>query len=262
MDFEELKHDYQMPNRICGRLGTYYDSEYDQPLSQRCVKWNCSICRPYMRNKLYFNLLQAVYNYDFKIHFMITFPGNNLRKYVNYEGSYRYMNHRWKNFWRSIIYVPADKKHGLKPYYRNIEYIVLPRSQNNPRNGNKPGYCHYHVFLNKGIDIDYIKERSLEHGFGWSSIKRNYELAEYLSKDFWYDPEWVIPYNIRHYRCSRGIYLSKDLSPNLHMKFFGKDAAAEVIRDWVWDNYGYTNYVQYLDLLLKGLDYFDNVIND
>ena len=96
-------------------------------------------------------------------------------------------------------------KHVIQYHKGKFDYVMFPRAQKN-------GYCHYHILTNKYIPKKFLLEKSKKYkNIGFIKIKRNVSVAEYLTKDFFKDNEYVIPFRKRHYNSS------KDVAPYMNI---------------------------------------------
>lgn len=246
--FEDLEYDYYMRNYLCGSVGKIYDFRNNRLPDVGCNKWNCAYCRPFKKFNLYMEILRYVYVYNLDKHFVITFEGKKLRDKISWFDSYKFMSKEWDKLVHTIKYNYYERycKNGeYAPYIgENFSFIVLPRSQ-------KSGYCHYHVLVPDEISWYYLDNIRKRYNLGYMSIKRNKSVAEYLSNDFFKDNEWVIPYQVYHYRCSRNIKINKYSEKNL---FFTFDCDFETIEKKVFDTYGYPlPFEEYLKVFYKNL---------
>jgi hypothetical protein len=208
----------------------YYD---DQILDARCNNWYCARCRPRLQRKLHQQIVQNLLVYEsimpMRYHWIWTFPGNELRRKVDYQKSYDITQYEWNKVltrlnyeytrYQKGLYVRKHKEYPLlmefvDPPENTIEHqynpekgcndfalISLPRSQNHPFNeSNEPGYCHLHNISNISINphwLENLKDK-LKYQIGFQWIKPNQEVHEYLANDFFDDEEFVIPIGKRH----------------------------------------------------------------
>ena len=212
--YQLLKQDYQTLNTYCKNIGKVYDYRQDKLHDLLCNKWNCSRCRKIKKNKLYHQIVKAVLIHNINIHFVITFKGKDYRQQFTPIESYEWMNKLWDLFLHKIKY-DYYEHHTLNSYAKyygeQLTYIILPRAQ-------KTGYCHFHIFLKDTIDFDYLDSVRHQYGLGYTTILHNQSLADYLHKDFFNDHEWIIPYNIKHYRTSRNILLNNESTTNFNQE--------------------------------------------
>ena len=222
-DFEAVKDHYSRKNKLCeNRLGKYYDFKYNRIYDVGCGKWDCRKCRPRLKFDLYLDILINTYSFELDKHFVITFKGKDFRDKISWSDSYRFMNDNWVKFRKCIEY--------HKGFF---DYILLPRSQ-------RSGYCHFHILLNKRISWNFLNKARKNYDFGYLSIQKNKEVAEYLHGDFFKDSEYMIPKNIRHYRSSRSIKLlqyKKEKIYDSDNMYFTHETSFKKMEDLVYHEY-------------------------
>jgi len=126
---------------------------------------------------------------------VLTFPGKKARQRFTYSQSYDILTHEWNKFRKLIKY-----------HFPDFKWIRMPRAQTNPFPGNPIGYCHEHLITNsprhkitgRKLDHAFLEEKRKRYKIGYAKIRENQDVAEYLSKDFFHDEEWIIPINLRH----------------------------------------------------------------
>ena len=99
------------------------------------------------------------------------------------------------------------------------------------------------------MDWYWLNKKRKKYGLGYVSIQKNKSVAEYLHTDFFKDHEWIIPYNIRHVRNSRDIFLRNWCNVNFKawfrdgiktnnikefiMKMYGIDIETSIVNYWI-----------------------------
>jgi len=200
--FDELYNIYQCRNWVCRnhRRGRVYTYCKDSLFDLNCKQYTCKHCRPALKKDLHDKVCMQVDGFELNYHMVITFPGNDYRNKIDYSNSYRIMNRDWNKLRGVINY-----------YYPGFKYIIFPRAQANPKPGNPRGYCHFHVIHNKKIDKEWLDKKCDKYMLGYTFLRFNEDVAGYLHNDFYSDDEWVIPFNVKHYRSSRCIKINPGL---------------------------------------------------
>lgn len=202
---------YKSKNPMCGRLGKLYVHNNNELVDIGCNQYDCAICRPIKKYLLFVEILKNVYSFNLQKHFIITFVGKNHRKQYSWIDSYKVMNYEWTKF-RLVL----NRRFG------KVSYILLPRAQ-------KSGYCHFHILTNKFMSWHFLNEKRKRYKFGFLSIQKNKNVAEYLNQDYFKDHEWIIPPGIRHYRSSRNIKLNNSCKDENNI-FFTHNTSLETIK--------------------------------
>lgn len=199
LSFEQLKNLYSSKNFLCEKdyFGYLYSYRKNTLYRLNCSQYSCAKCRPHLKHQLHDNVYQQVKFNDLNTHMVMTFGGSALRKEVSYWDSYQFMNDGWYLLRKVIKYKFPDFK-----------YIIFPRAQANPIKNNPPGYCHFHVIHNKRIDKTWLESKLKKYRLGYSFLRHNEDVADYLHNDFFNDDEWIIPFNVKHYRSSRDIVIN------------------------------------------------------
>jgi len=218
----------------------------DSIIDQRCNNWACSYCRPGKITALHMDIVHNILRDDIinehsmeplQNHWIWTFPGNEVRKKVTYEESYRITSHEFHNLIKRFMYEFERYRQGknvrnriplLMVYDKNsmdyieynpthntsdFAYITLSRSQNHPyRADNLPGYDHLHNITNLMPNEAWLNDIIQRNGYivGYQMIKENKNVAEYLANDFFDDEEFVIPLKQRHCNYSRNLTMHID----------------------------------------------------
>ena len=230
--------DYDQPKYLENYTETNVTFE-DTLLKVPCNNFSCSVCRPYLKNKLFINLLREIYINNISNHFIITFPGKPLRIKINYEKSYPIMLYEWDKLLHRINYTIDRLRNNKELRYKNsflvegeklpnerdFAYICLPRSQNNPTENNPIGFCHLHNMINLPINKDWIDEiiNKNQYQMGFTYIVENQDILDYMFNDFLKDNEWIIPFGQRHYNSSRNVIINRvDKKSCEDYKFYAK----------------------------------------
>jgi hypothetical protein len=195
----------------------------DRLIDVLCNNWSCKRCRSILIKKLHENILREIYRNDMKYHLVVTAPGGLYRKNTPYYKSYSIMTKEFEKLMNRIRYELNKLKEGKKTRSNSnlirhdndlsecdFAYIVLPRAQAHPEKNNPRGFCHLHLILNLPINKNWIEEKIKKNNYkiGWTFIRENQELADYLCKDFFEDDEFIIPYGHRHYNSSRNVIIN------------------------------------------------------
>ena len=176
------------------------------------------------------DIQREVYRLGFDKHLVMTVPGIQFRKKVTWNQSYPILNYETNKLLDTIkreiqtqrrIQQGEQIKRKVKmensflhknqelPDY-DIALIILPRAQANPKDDNPIGYAHNHILTNYPLNKHWIEEKIDKNGYqlGYTFIRDNQNIADYLCNDFFIDDEWVIPKNIKHYRTTRNVKLN------------------------------------------------------
>lgn len=199
LSFRQLKDSYRSKNFLCSKdyFGYLYSYRNDRIFRLPCDQYSCVSCRPRLKKDLHDKVCQQVDSNSLNYHMVITFPGNDVRSLVPYYDSYRLMNKDW------------NKLRGVLKYrFPDFKYIIFPRAQANAYPGNPVGYCHFHVIHNKKISKDWLDDKCRKYYFGYTFLRFNEDVAGYLHNDFYIDDEWVLPANVKHYRCSYDVKIN------------------------------------------------------
>lgn len=211
------------------QYGMITETKEAQLLPMRCNNITCARCRPSIIKQYYLNTLNVILQDDINYHLIITFPGKQLREKVPWYQSYAIMNKDFVKLIQAINYQIQKQRQGKITHLKetlfpdqyqeqtkellkeDLKYIKMPRSQNNPTKLNLPGYAHFHIGLNKPLNIKSIEEiiKKNKYKMGYGFITKNLRFADYVFNDFSNAAEWVIPLNLKHYSTSRNIILNK-----------------------------------------------------
>jgi hypothetical protein len=199
INFDKLKDIYSSKNINCsnGKLGKIYSYRNDKLFQIQCKQYSCKKCRPMLKKDLHDKTAQAVDNNELNYHMIITFPGIEKRRKITYDQSYKIMNKDWDKL-----------RYVIKYKYPDFKYILFPRAQTDPMPGNPIGYCHYHIIHNKTIDKKWLDDKTKKYTLGYTFLRYNEDVAGYLHNDFYIDDEWIIPFEIKHYRTTRDIMIN------------------------------------------------------
>jgi hypothetical protein len=157
---------------------------------------------------------------------IITFPGNAARNKIPYHQSYPIMNNDWNKLCKVIKY-----------RYPDYKYILFPRAQSKPIENNPIGYCHFHVIHNKRIPKPWLDNKCKRYTLGYTFLRYNEDVADYLHRDFYDDDEWIIPFNIKHHRSSRSILIRHQYKANPDNIIFMPTAKISTIEHTVNEHY-------------------------
>jgi hypothetical protein len=176
---------------INGNYGKIYNFNSDTVRNLGCNNWNCLYCRPMKKYNLFLATYYLVINLDLNRHFVMTFGGSKFRNEFSWEESYYIMSEIWSKF-----------KDVIEYNYGPFDYIQFPRAQ-------RDGYCHYHTLIPMYIPFSFLekKRKELYPELGYLRIMKNVDVAQYLHRDFYKDPEYYIADGYKHFRTSRGIEL-------------------------------------------------------
>ena len=244
----------------------YYDEWIpDRLLKLKCRRYSCVNCRPGLKNKLHNHIIREVCQNNLNYHFIVTFPGNWLRKEIPYYDSYKILNYEFNKLKHRIQYELTKLKKGiktrsknslLKPGFKINDYefknICLPRAQSRPQDNNPIGYCHLHNITNLSLNIDWLEEKISKNDYkiGYQFIKENQSVADYLCKDFFTEGEWIIPIGNRHYNTTENIHINPgqyELMDPDNILFLRKDL------NTYFEEEDFLNYVEW-ELSTRGIE--------
>ena len=242
-DFSTLTNFYHKTNLIClsNYLGVKYSFRNNSLSNILCNKFHCDRCRQKLISRLKPKIEKYLGEKHLYNHIVITTEGNEkYRDHHTYIESYRDMMYVW-NIIRTVLSYRAKKK-GF-----NLSYILLNRSQKN-------GYCHLHIITNYHVKKKELRSILAKHkNTGFCEVTKHEKTANYLTNDFRKDHEWIIPFGIRHYTCSRDIDLNIDLNddpedPKLHIPLDPnkKQKPVDQVYDAINKKYGYPPPFDYL----------------
>lgn len=196
LSFSQLKDVYNSRKPLCekGYSGYVYHYSSDRLSRLPCSSYSCKACRPKLKRQLHDDVCQLVDSNNLSYHMVVTFPGNDLRRILDYSDSYFFMSYDWNKL-RLV----------LKYKYPDFKYILFPRAQADPKPGNPAGFCHYHIIHNTHIDKDWLDSKTKKYTLGYTFLRHNEDVAGYLHNDFYVDDEWVIPFGLKHYRATRDL---------------------------------------------------------
>jgi len=251
----------------------YYEEWIPERLMDlKCHRYSCCVCRPGLKNKLHNNIVREVCQNDLNYHFIVTAPGGLYRKNTQYFDSYKIMNYEFNKLKRIINYELNKLKKGiktrsnnpvLKPGYKvndlELKMITLPRAQASPEENNPIGFCHLHNIVNLPLNNDFLEEKISKNSYriGYRFITQNNNVAEYLCKDFFNDPEWYIPYGQKHYITTENLHINPgqyDYMQPGNILFLRKDL------NTYFENEDFLKYIEW-DLNVRGhnLPYYEYV---
>lgn len=229
---------------------------YDLP----CKKISCPQCRPAIIRKRHNQITQMLPQYGIYLHGIQTFPGKELRKKLTLDEQFNLMVHEKQRLDRKIKSsmerlnqdkelkeknpflkeLTVTKKNGKRKVTRHFlpkkfNQISLLRAQSGKHSykGTKidekiipSGSPHYHNLTNVNINLDWLQEIFKKGDFklGFSFIRENQDIVDYLAKDFYYPDEWFIPFNHRSISTSQDIKLDvgKGMIPREGTEIFMK----------------------------------------
>lgn len=232
LQFKELKDSYQDKTKGCntGKLGYYYDFSEGSLYRIRCNHYSCKSCRPILKSKLHLDIQREVYRLGFNKHLIMTMPGIEFRKKVTWAQSYPILNYETNKLLHCIYqeietlrriqngYKIKRKRRMVEPFLKDgkevpdfdIAMIILPRAQAKPKENNPIGFGHNHILTNYDLNKLWLDEKIAMNRYklGYTCIRDNQNIADYLCKDFFDDDEWVIPPGIKHYRSTRNVKIN------------------------------------------------------
>ena len=222
IEFEDLKNDYQKASCLFTSRKTYNEKEHFIK-NVPCLNFSCDKCRQSLKKQLFYNTIIACDVFSLDKHLVLTTEGKKFRNEHDYNESYKLMSKSWKKFKQVVQYK-----------YGKFNYILFPRSQGD-------GYCHYHIIS----DMKYVPQKWLDlkrkkySNMGYISIQQNVDIAEYLTKDFWKDSEYYIPYGKKHFIGSKEVKKYMAISglyeKNIDNHFFQLQPNGSPIADQYYD---------------------------
>jgi len=220
----------------------------DQLLGNFCNKISCARCRKPKIRKYHDSIIMIVDQFDMKNHIILTAPGGTFRDKPLAEQYRIFRHNKAKldmrtNYTLKQISQGKElrtrnpilkdetivKKIGNQLIIKNnnipliLNQISMLRAQTGKHyytkknieqslteNDYRRGSPHYHIISNLHINGKWIEEISQKNEFdiGFTFIRENQKVTEYLAKDFYYEYEWFIPIGYRHINVTRGIQLN------------------------------------------------------
>jgi len=141
----------------------------------------------------------------------MTMPGIEFRKKVTWAQSYPILNYETDKMLHCIYreietlrriengYKIKRKRRMKEPFLKDfqplpkhdISMIILPRAQAKPKENNPIGYAHNHILTNYSLNKHWIEEKIAKNSYklGYTFIRENQNIADYLCKDFFIDDE-------------------------------------------------------------------------
>ena len=216
-DFKQLSEFYKKSNTIClswtlginyifsnyeklrEKNGLKYLGRYQQDRINKilCNKFTCDRCRPKLKKRLKREIEKAIREHNLNTHIVITTEGKKYRDDNSYVQSYKDMAINWHKIQKII-------KYELEIDGKKFTFICLYRSQKN-------GYCHLHILTNLNVEKQRLQEITSKYfSTGFIKITKNKDVANYLANEFSKDHEFYIPFNQKHYSCSRDIKIQME----------------------------------------------------
>ena len=208
MDLQQIREHYA---KTCGKRGILYSQITPTAFkvaSARlyCHSWLCARCSGKKARKIAYNLKTSFEN---RPSFLLTLTTQG---HTSMAESYKFIARAFNR-----LFTLVRQKYGRFNYFKVLE----PQA--------KRGNAHYHIILDRYIDISWLRSHLVSTGFGTVcdvQLIRNDKIFSYVLKYLqkeWHNEQalfYSIFYSSRRYSCSRGLFAMRISSGKNHLLFY------------------------------------------